>query len=228
MPDSSLNGAEHAPGTGVSCTGENPMRVRWTGYAALIVVVLFFSGVFSHAEGPLAWLDFSALCGSFGSIARDFTFLGKDGTGARHGFLLALSLIPCIMLAMGVVEAADRLDALRAANKLLTPLMRPLMGLPGSAGLALISSMQSSDAGAALTRDLSERGLITEAEKLIFAAFQFSSGACITVYLSMGVALFPFLSVSHLAPLGVILFYKVAGMNAMRLYLCLTQKRRKD
>ena len=59
----------------------------------------------------------------------------------------------------------------------------------------------------------------------IFAAFQYSSGSSITVYLSMGIALFPYLSVSHLVPLGVILFYKIVGMNLMRLYLhMLTRK----
>ena len=70
-----------------------------------------------------------------------------------------------------------------------------------------------------LFKELSEKGLITDAEKTIFAAFQYSSGSCITVYLSMGIALFPYLSVSHLVPLGVILFYKIVGMNLMRLYL---------
>ena len=194
-------------------------RAPWTGYAALIIVTLFFSGAFAGGPGWLRWLDYSTLCGSFGKIAGAGDFLGKEGAGARHGFLFALSLIPGIMLALGAVEVADRLGALRAARKLFTPLMRPLMGLPGTAGLALISSLQSSDAGAAMTRELSDRGLITEAEKVIFCAFQYSSGASITVYLSMGVALFPFLNVSHLAPLGVILVFKVVGMNLMRLYL---------
>ena len=197
----------------------NERPVRWTGYAALIVVVLFFSGAFSECTGLLSCLDFTVLNGSFGKIADSFTFMGKGGSGARHGFLFALSLVPGIMLALGVVEVAERLDALRAAQRMLTPLMRPLMGLPGIAGLALISSLQSSDAGAAMTRELSEKGLISETEKVIFAAFQFSSGSSITVYLSMGLALFPYLSVSHLVPLGVILFYKVLGMNLMRLYL---------
>ena len=113
------------------------------------------------------------------------------------------------MLALGVVEVAERLDALRAAQRMLTPLMRPLMGLPGIAGLALISSLQSSDAGAAMTRELSEKGLISEVEKTIFAAFQFSSGSSITVYLSM----------------GLILFYKVVGMNLIRLYLHLAARK---
>jgi nucleoside recognition membrane protein YjiH len=210
--------AEHSP-------RDDDNTVRWTGYVALVVVVLFFSGVFSEYTGLMSCLDFTVLNGSFGKIAESVTFMGTGGSGARHGFLFALSLIPGIMLALGVVEVAERLDALRAAQRLLTPLMRPLMGLPGIAGLALISSLQSSDAGAAMTRELSEKGLLTEAEKVIFAAFQFSSGSSITVYLSMGLALFPFLSVSHLVPLGVILFYKIVGMNLMRLYLRMVTKK---
>ena len=209
--------AEHSP------RDEN--AVCWTGYVALVVVVLFFSGMFSEYTGLMSCFDFTVLNGSFGKIAENFTFMGTGGSGARHGFLFALSLIPGIMLALGVVEVAERLDALRAAQRLLTPLMRPLMGLPGIAGLALISSLQSSDAGAAMTRELSEKGLISEAEKVIFAAFQFSSGSSITVYLSMGLALFPFLSVSHLVPLGVILVYKIVGMNLMRLYLRMVTKK---
>ena len=208
-----------------NCPRGDGNSVRWTGYVALVVVVLFFSGVFSECTGLMSCLDFTVLNGSFGKIAENFTFIGKGGSGARHGFLFALSLIPGIMLALGVVEVAERLDALRAAQRLLTPLMRPLMGLPGIAGLALISSLQSSDAGAAMTRELSEKGLISEAEKVIFAAFQFSSGSSITVYLSMGLALFPYLSVSHLVPLGVILFYKIVGMNIMRLYLRMVTKK---
>lgn len=197
----------------------------WSAYAALIVTMLFFSGVFSGTQGILGCLDFTALSGSFGKIAGEFTFVGKGGTGARYGFLFALSLIPGIMLALAVVEVAERLQALRAAQRLLTPLMKPLLGLPGAAGLALISSLQSSDAGAAMTRTLHDEGLLSEHEKLVFAAFQFSSASSITVYLSMGVALFPFLSVSHLVPLGVILFYKVVGTNLMRLYLLLLQRK---
>ena len=193
--------------------------LSWKAYAALCLTILFFSGAFSGAGGAWRCLDFSVLNGTFGTITQDITFLGKGGAGARYGFLFAVSLVPGIMLALGVVEAAQHLQALRAAQRLLTPLLRPLLGLPGAAGLALIASLQSSDAGAAMTRELYEQGLINEKEKTLFAAFQFSSASSVTVYLSMGVALFPFLTVSHLLPLGVILFYKVAGTNLMRLYL---------
>ena len=196
----------------------------WSAYVALVLTILFFSGAFSQASGVLACLDFTVVSGSFGKIAGEFTFLGSGGSGARYGFLFALSLVPGIMLALGVVEVAEKMQALHAAQRLLTPLMRPLLGLPGAAGLALISSLQSSDAGAAMTRDLHDKGLITEKEKTVFAAFQFSSASSVTVYLSMGVALFPFLSVPHLLPLGVILFYKVVGTNLMRLYLHVAEK----
>ncbi len=199
--------------------------VRWTGYLALLALGLFFSGLFTESAGWLSCLDFTVLNGSFGQISEKVNFIGSGGSGARDGFLFALSLVPGIMLALGLVEAAERLDAMRAAQKLLTPLMRPLLGLPGSAGLALISSLQSSDAGAAMTRELAESGLINEREKIIFSAFQFSAGSSITVYLSMGLALFPYLSVSHLMPLAVILTYKVLGLNLMRLYLRLAAKK---
>ena len=203
---------------------DRPLPLR--AYIALALTVVFFSGALTGVTGALGCLDFTTVSGSFGHIAGEVTFLGKGGGGARHGFLFALSLVPGIMLALGVVEMAERMQALHAAQKLLTPLMKPLLGLPGAAGLALISSLQSSDAGAAMTKDLHDKGLITEKEKTVFAAFQFSSASSVTVYLSMGVALFPFLAVPHLLPLGVILFYKVAGTNLMRLYLRLAERKR--
>ena len=212
MPDTFQNRHEDAP-------------LSWSAYTALLLTILFFSGVFSDAQGILGCFDFTVLSGSFGTIAEEFTFVGKGGSGARYGFLYALSLVPGIMLALGIVEVAEHLQALRAAQRLLTPLIKPLLGLPGVAGLALISSLQSSDAGAAMTRSLYEKGFISEKEKTVFAAFQFSSASSVTVYLSMGVVLFPFLSVSYLVPLGVILFYKIVGTNLMRIYLRVQEKK---
>ena len=123
-----------------SCLHREDRPVRWTGYVTLVLVILFFSGVFTDVEGPLSCLDFTVLNGSFGKIAEDIGFVGKGGSGARHGFLFALSLVPGIMLALGVVAVAEKLDALRAAQRLLTPLMRPLMGLPGTANISLLFS----------------------------------------------------------------------------------------
>ena len=38
------------------------VRVPWYGYAAFLVAVLMFSGLFSSADGPLKALDFNVLC----------------------------------------------------------------------------------------------------------------------------------------------------------------------
>ena len=197
---------------------------------ALLLVIGFFSGVFGSLHGSFAALDFTTLLGKFGITGDTATFVGKGGTSIRQGFLFALSLVPGIMFALGVVEVAEHLGAMRAAQRLLSPLLRPLLGLPGAAGLALITSLQSTDAGGAMTRELYDKVLISNKERSIFAAFQFSSGASITVYLTVGSALFSALDVSYLVPLGVIFFYKVAGTNIMRLYLhcCARTAQNKD
>ncbi len=89
------------------------------------------------------------------------TFVGKGGLSTRAGFLFALSLVPGVMLALGLLEVLSHYGALKAAQKLMTPLLRPILGVPGITGLALITDLQSTDAGAALTKGLvdSERSL---------------------------------------------------------------------
>ena len=123
------------------------------------------------------------------------------------------------MLALGIVEIVDHFGGLKAAEKLLSPILKPLMGIPGITGLAMVTSLQSTDAGSGMTRLLREQGLITEREKSIFAAFQFSSGASITNYLTIGSALFAFIKLPIIIPLGVIFVMKIFGANLMRIYL---------
>jgi nucleoside recognition membrane protein YjiH len=197
------------------------VKVPWYGYVALIFAIVFFSGLTANMAGWLTAFDFNTINGQFGTIKESAksTFLGQGGFGARDGFLFALGLIPAVMLALGVVEVADHLGALKAGQKLLTPILKPLMGIPGIAGLALVTSLQSTDAGAGMTRMLKETDCISEKEKTIFAAFQFSAGGTITNYLSSGAALFSFLSVPIIVPLIVIFVLKFAGANMMRLYL---------
>lgn len=201
-----------------------PGPAGFTAYLALLLVLGFFSGIFGYFDNWLSAFDFNRLLGHFGLIGdTESSFAGKGGTGARHGFIFAISLIPSVMLALGVVGVAEHLGAIRAARKLLTPLMRPLLGLPGEAGLTLISSLQSSDSGGAMTRDLYDSGCINDRERSILGAFQFSAGSSITVYLTASSALIPALEVSYLVPLAVILFYKIVGTNLMRLYLTLAE-----
>ena len=203
------------------------VTVRWYGYIVLILTILFFSGVFSSAEGPIKALDFTNISGSFGSLgeitedagtlASDFR--GTGGSGARDAWLFALTLVPAVMLALGVVKVVEYLDGLRAAQKLLTPLLMPLMGIPGICGLTLIASLQSTDAGASMTAELAQEGMIDEKQKTIFACFQFSAGATLTNYLSSCAALFPFLSVPIIIPVVVVFVFKIFGANMTRIYL---------
>jgi nucleoside recognition membrane protein YjiH len=189
------------------------------GYLALIFAIIFFAGLFADMEGPIRALDFTVISGAFGDIGGGGTFRGAGGVGARDGFLFALTLFPVVMLALGTVKAVEFLGGLRAAQELLTPILRPLMGIPGISGLALVASLQSTDAGAGMTKQLREADLINEAEKTIFAAFQFSAGATITNYLSSGAALFDAIKVPIVLPLILMFVLKVFGANLMRLYL---------
>lgn len=204
-------------------TKQTELVVPWYGYAALLFAIVFFSGIFSASKGWLAALDFNVLAGKFGTITgannQIATFAGRGGTGARDGFLFAFGLFPSVMLAMGAVEIIDHLGGLKAAQKLLTPILRPILGIPGITGLALVSSLQSTDAGAGMTKALRESGEMTEKERLIFCAFQFSAGGAITNYLASGAALFSFLLVPILYPLVVIFIFKCIGANLMRFYL---------
>lgn len=203
------------------------VSVRWYGYIVLILTILFFSGIFSSAEGPIKALDFTNISGSFGSLgeitedagtlASDFR--GTGGSGARDAWLFALTLVPAVMLALGVVKVVEHLDGLRAAQKLLTPLLMPLLGIPGICGLTLIASLQSTDAGASMTAELFQDGMIDEKQKTIFASFQFSAGATLTNYLSSCAALFPFLSVPIIISLVVVFVFKFFGANLTRIYL---------
>ena len=203
------------------------VTVRWYGYIVLILTILFFSGVFSSAEGPIKALDFTNISGSFGSLGEitedagtlESDFRGTGGSGARDAWLFALTLVPAVMLALGVVKVVEYLDGLRAAQKLLTPLLMPLMGIPGICGLTLIASLQSTDAGASMTAELAQEGMIDEKQKTIFACFQFSAGATLTNYLSSCAALFPFLSVPIIIPLVVVFVFKIFGANMTRIYL---------
>ena len=73
---------------------------------------------------------------------------------------------------------------------LLTPIMRPVLGLPGTAVLAMITSMQAMDAAAAMTRQLEEGGDMTHKEVLRLCAYHMVSPGCITNFFSSGAVLF--------------------------------------
>ncbi len=207
-------------------------------YLALAFAAVFFSGLLGGNE----WygvFDFTTLNGAFGKVVSKVSlngdeittatsaFRGVGGHGAMDGFLFALGLIPAVMFALGMINVLEHYGALKAARRLLTPLLRPLLGVPGTAGLAMIGSLQSTDVGASLTRNLADEGQITENEKDIFAMFQFSAGAMITNFFSSGAVLFTLVAMdgstavpaSIGACVAVMFVMKIVGANIMRLIL---------
>ena len=175
----------------------------------------FFPEFFPGQTVGGAFFDFSVLNGSFGQLpganGATTSFRGAGGTGAKDGFLFALELAPSVILSLGIISITDGLGGLRAAQQLMTPVLKPLLGIPGICSLALIANLQNTDAAAGMTKELAQEGEITERDKVIFAAYQTSGSAIITNYFSSGVAVFAFLGTSVIVPLAVILVFKFVG-----------------
>lgn len=197
------------------------IHVPWYGYVAFLIAILMFSGIFSSADGPLKVLDFNVLAGSFGNITGEqaTNFRGIGGNGAKDGFMFALTLIPAVILALGLVNVIDGLGGLRAAEKLMTPILEPLLGVPGVTALANIANLQSTDAAAGMIKELVDNGKLTDKERSIVITYQTSGSAGLTNYFSSGAATFAILGTPIIVPLLVILVFKIIGANLMRLYL---------
>ncbi|HIX83504.1 MAG TPA: hypothetical protein H9979_03010 [Candidatus Megamonas gallistercoris] len=196
------------------------IKVPWYGYVVFVLAILLFSGVFSSSDGILRALDFNVLNGSFGQIPTDkaMSFRGAGGSGAKDGFLFALELIPAVILALGIVNVIDGLGGLKAAQKIMNPLLKPLLGVPGISALANIANMQSTDAAAGMVKELKDNNLITDKERSIIIAYQTSGSAFITNYFSSGAAAFSILMAPIIVPIFVIFIFKIVGANLMRLY----------
>ncbi len=192
-------------------------------YIALIAALLFFSGLFMKVDG-MKWLgafDFTTLGGTFGTMkdpAKN-TFIGAGGVSAKAGFLFALSLVPTVMLALGCLEIFSHYGAIRAAHKLLTPFLKPLLGIPGLTGLALITDLQSTDAGAALSKELYDQGQITKKELVVMGAWQYSGAGLINNYFSIGSALFAWVLAPLIVPLLLMFILKFVGAMFVRFVL---------
>ena len=202
---------------------EQSNQVTWVSYAAFVFAIIFFSGIFASSQGWLQVFDFTVLNGSFGKITLEggkaFTFRGVGGSGARDGFLFALELMPAVILALGVVSVIEGLGGLRAAQKLMTPILKPLLGIPGICSLGIIANLQSTDAAAGMTKELKENGQISDEERTIAITYQTSASALITNYFSSGAALFSFMLVPIIVPVAVMMVFKVVGANVMRFYI---------
>ena len=192
-------------------------KLTWRGWLSFAFIVISFSGIVA-SHPVLGAMDFQNLIGGFGKIGAADSFVGKGGTGARDGFMFGLTLIPTVMFALGMIRVVESQGALLAAEKLIRPVLRPLMGLPGVTGLAIVSSMTSTDVGAAMTKQLYEEGQLTDKERSIFVAYQYAASGVITNTFDCGA---PLLSIAVL-PIGLILaveiFVKIVGANVVRFY----------
>ena len=166
-------------------------KVSWKGWLSLIILIISFSGIFAKDPGPLRALDFQVLTGEFGQVAKGIIFTGKGGVGAREGFMFALTLFPTLMFALGCINVAESMGALRAAEKVFRPILLPFMGIPGATGLAFVSSFTSSDVGAVMTKGLVEGKMMTDDERTIFVVYQYAGSAVFTNSFDTGAALLP-------------------------------------
>lgn len=204
----------------MSAENQGQQKVTVTSYIMLFVAILIFSGAFTSLEGSWAWLkmfDFTTLNGTFGTIAGSkHNFQGAGGTGARNGFLFALNLCPSVILALGIVKIADGYGGLMAAEKLIRPFFRPILGIPGILGLAFITHLQSTDGSAAMTKELFDEGHITDEERTLFTMLMLSGNGTVTNYFASIAGLFQFFTVPIIIPLVVIFLCKIMGTNILR------------
>ena len=152
-------------------------------------------------------------------------FQGQGGTGAKEGFLFALTLIPTVCLAVGFVDTVEHLGALKAAAKLFNPILRPILGIPGVAGVAFVSSFTSSDVAAFMTRELYESGRMTDEERAIFVAYQYAGSAVVLNTINTQAPLLPLILLAIGPVILIEVFCKLLGANLMRLYIMLVGKR---
>ncbi|WP_295238772.1 nucleoside recognition domain-containing protein [Veillonella sp.] len=207
---------------------EEKLKVPIKGYIAFFAAIILFSGIFSNVDSWLKVFDFNVLAGSFGKTGiiaeKAVDFRGSGGYGAKDGFLFAITLIPTVILALGIVNMVDGLGGLKAAQKLMTPILKPLLGVSGITALANIANMQSTDAAAGMVKELVDTKQITDEERSIVIMYQTSASAFVTNYFSSGAAVFGFMEIPIIAPIVIMLVFKIVGANLLRIYLAMISK----
>ena len=186
---------------------------------SLLLGIIFFSGIFSFADGILGAFNFITLIGNFGEIYDGLSFIGLKGNGARGGFLFGLTLIPATMLSLGCIEVITYTGGLEAARKYLSPTFRFFLGVPGSSSIAVIASLQSTDAGAGMTKELLDVKEISQREAAILAQFQFIGAGVIGNFFSAGSVLLSYITIPIYEMLFIMLIIKLVSANLMRYFL---------
>ena len=205
------------------------IKVSPQGWLALVIMLCMFSGFFANMEGPLQFLrvlDLNTLIGSFGTIGdTGANFMGSGGAGARDGFMFALSLAPGCIFSMGLIEVFSKMGVMEAFQKVFTPILRPLLGLPGSCGLAFVNSLNGSDIAAVLTKELYDNGQITDDERTIFVSFMYPGSAPIGNMISTQAAVLPIAVMAMGQMILLVIFCKLVGANIVRLIVMRNKKK---
>lgn len=201
---------------------ENTAKKEKPGIAAylwFVFIILFFSGAFRGANAPFSLLDLSTYQGQFGTIVEGASpgFVGKGGTGLQQQFANILTICGPIMFCMGLLNVAEGYGAMTVCKRLLTPILKPLMGVPGESALVMVANFQSSDTSAAIIKGLLDSNLITPKQQKILLAFAVPGPALLGMYISYGTLLFPYITVSTGLLLIVVFVAKMITGNIMRL-----------
>lgn len=219
-------------------------KVTIKGWIGLAVLIILLSGVFQKNTTFLKAFDFTNLSGAFGTIRvpqvdedgdviisedgtvsySSYTFQGSGGSGAREGILVAITLMPLVSFAFGLIQLAQNMGAMEAAEKLFRYILRPLYGIPGVCGIAYVASFTSSDVGALMTRQLYEDGAITNNERTIFVAYQYPATAVIGNTISTQAALLPCIVLSTGPVILVLWLCKTIGANIVRIIVSFDKK----
>jgi len=217
------------------------------GWIALVVLIVLLSGIFQNNKTFLKAFDYTNLSGAFGTISvpniqinedgkiklkddgtiatTNYTFQGKGGTGAREGILVALSLMPLVSFAFGLIQLAQNMGAMKVAERAFRYILKPLYGIPGICGIAYVASFTSSDVGALMTRKMFEDGSITNDERTIFIAYQYPGTAVIGNTISTQAALLPCIALSTGPVILVLWLCKTIGANLVRVIIHLDSKK---
>ncbi len=206
----------------------NEMNKKHVGIGAwisLAVFIMILSGIFMNSDSALKVLDFTNLNGAFGTIGdTNMNLIGANGSGAKDGFMAGLNLLPGIMLFCGLMAIFKAFGAFDAAEILFKPILRPLLGIPGKAGIAFVSSFTGSDVAAVLTRELYDEGELTDDERTVFVAYQYAASACINNTVTGGAPLVAICPLGLGPILLVEIICKLVGANIMRLIVRLKRK----
>ncbi len=136
-------------------------------------------------------------------------------------------MIPTVCFAVGLIDVVESMGGMKAASKIFNPLLRPLLGIPGIAGIAFVSSFTSSDVASIMTKELFESGEITDDERTIFVAYQYAGSAVILNTINTQAPLLP-IALLALGPIILIeIFCKILGANLVRLIIGVRNKKNK-